>query len=99
MVIDDNNFEKIADILKNNNNFVIFTHSYPDGDAIGSSIAFYKLLLNLGKKADMVIDSEMPYQYDFLPILIKSLKIYPDCQLKTNMLHYFWIVQILKGLK
>lgn len=70
----DNNLEKIADIIKNNDNFVIFTHSYPDGDGIGSSIAFYKLLLNLGKKADMVCDSEIPYQYEFLPYINKVIK-------------------------
>ena len=67
----DDNLEKTADILKNNDNFVIFTHLYPDGDAIGSSLAFYKLLLNLGKKAEIVCDSEMPYQYSFLPYIKK----------------------------
>jgi bifunctional oligoribonuclease and PAP phosphatase NrnA len=70
----DDDFEKIADILKNNDSFVILTHSYPDGDGIGSSIAFYKLLLNLGKKAEIVCDSEMPYQYKYLPYINKVTK-------------------------
>jgi len=85
----DNNLEKIADILKNNDSFVIFTHSYPDGDAIGSSIAFYKLLLNLGKKAAMVCDSEMPYQYEFLPYINKVIKNISELLVKNKYIALF----------
>ena len=85
----DNNLEKIADILKNNDSFVIFTHSYPDGDAIGSSIAFYKLLLNMGKKADMVCDSEMPYQYEFLPYINKVIKNISALSVKNKYVALF----------
>ncbi|MHB1347018.1 MAG: DHH family phosphoesterase [Candidatus Humimicrobiaceae bacterium] len=85
----DNNFEKIANILKNNDYFVIFTHSYPDGDAIGSSIALYKLLLNIGKKADIVCDSEMPYQYDFLPYVSKIIKDLSDLSFKHEYVALF----------
>jgi len=85
----ENNLEKIADILKNKDNFVIFTHSYPDGDGIGSSIAFYKLLLNMGKKADMVCDSEMPYQYEFLPYANKVNKNISDSGVKNKFVAVF----------
>jgi len=80
----ENNLEKIAEILKNNDNFVIFTHSYPDGDGIGSSIAFYRLLLNMGKKAEMVCDSEMPYQYGFLPYINKVINNISDISFKNK---------------
>lgn len=60
------NLEKVAKFIKENQNFIIFTHLFPDGDGIGSLIAFYKLLINLGKEAYMVCKSELPYQYEFL---------------------------------
>jgi phosphoesterase RecJ-like protein len=99
LAIDDNNFEKISDILKNNDNFVIFTHSYPDGDAVGSSIAFYKLLLNMGKKADMVCDSEMPYQYNFLPYVNKVIKNLSGLSIKKKYVALFLDCADIKRIK
>ena len=37
-------FQTLADIITANQSFVITTHVNPDADAIGSEIAFYKLL-------------------------------------------------------
>lgn len=45
---------------------VILTHESPDGDAMGSSLAMYQALKNLGKKADVFIP-EYSKTYDFLP--------------------------------
>ena len=89
MAVINNIFKKIADILKNNDYFVIFTHSYPDGDGIGSSIAFYKLLINLGKKVDIVCDSEMPYQYGFLPYTDKVIKDLSKLSFKDKYIALF----------
>lgn len=83
------NLKKVADIINNNNNFVIFTHLYPDGDAIGSSIAFYKMLINLGKEACIVCDSEMPYQYQFLPYLNKVRKSLSDIFFENKYIALF----------
>ena len=44
-------FKKLADIIKSNQIFLITTHVNPDADAIGSEIAFHKLLSILGKKS------------------------------------------------
>ena len=95
----DNNLEKIADILKNNDYFVIFTHSYPDGDAIGSSIAFYKLLLQLGKKVDMVCDSEIPYQYEFLPYVNKIVRNISELSVKNKYIALFLDCADIKRIK
>jgi bifunctional oligoribonuclease and PAP phosphatase NrnA len=95
----DHNFEKIADILKNNDNFVVLTHSYPDGDGIGSSIAFYKLLLNLGKKVDMVCDSDMPYQYEFLPYINKVIKNLSELSFKNKYVALFLDCADIKRIK
>ena len=45
---------------------VILTHESPDGDAIGSSLAMYQALKQLGKDVDVVIP-EHPRTFDFLP--------------------------------
>lgn len=45
----------------------IFTHINTDGDAIGSSLALRKMLINMGKNADVFVDSTIPYHIQFLP--------------------------------
>lgn len=45
---------------------VILTHEMPDGDAVGSSLAVYNSLKQLGKTADLVIP-EYPKNFAFLP--------------------------------
>ena len=59
-------FTKLADIIKSNQSFLITTHVNPDADAIGSEIAFHKLLSVLGKKSTIVNHSETPYNLKFL---------------------------------
>jgi len=59
-------FKKLADIIKSNQNFLITTHVNPDADAIGSEIAFHKLLDVLGKKSRIINHSSTPYNIKFL---------------------------------
>ncbi|MDH3268458.1 MAG: bifunctional oligoribonuclease/PAP phosphatase NrnA [Ignavibacteria bacterium] len=59
-------FQKLADIIKNNNTFLITTHVNPDADAIGSESAFGKLLSMLGKKFKIINHSATPYNLQFL---------------------------------
>jgi len=58
---------EIAKIVRENDDFLVVTHIYPDGDAIGSLTACHKMLESLGKNSVMVCNSELPYQYKFLP--------------------------------
>jgi phosphoesterase RecJ-like protein len=60
------NFDKLADIIINNQSFLITTHVNPDADAIGSEIAFYKLTNLLGKKSRIINHSSTPYNLKFL---------------------------------
>jgi len=94
-----NNLQRVADIINANNDFVIFTHLYPDGDGIGSSIAFYKMIINLGKKACMICDSEMPYQYEFLPYLNKVLKDISEIPYKNKYISLFLDCSDIKRVK
>lgn len=58
--------DNILEEIKNANSIVILTHENPDGDAIGSSLAMYLALKQLGKNADIIIP-EYPRAYNFLP--------------------------------
>lgn len=46
---------------------VVITHIDPDGDAIGTQLAFGEYLKTLGKQCVLVRDSEIPGKYAFLP--------------------------------
>lgn len=58
--------DNIIEEISNAENIVILTHENPDGDAIGSSLALYNGLKQLGKNVDVVIP-EYSKTYKFLP--------------------------------
>lgn len=60
-------YGKLAKIIDNSNDFLIITHVFPDGDALGSITALHDLLLKLGKNSKMLCKGTLPYQYKFLP--------------------------------
>ncbi|MCL2859086.1 MAG: bifunctional oligoribonuclease/PAP phosphatase NrnA [Oscillospiraceae bacterium] len=47
---------------------VIVTHENPDGDAIGSSLAMYIMLKNIGKQVEVIIP-EIPKTFNYLPYI------------------------------
>ena len=53
-------------IIRRSDNFVIATHVYPDGDAIGSALALAQILRDLGKKVLVVNQHPVPQMYKFL---------------------------------
>jgi phosphoesterase RecJ-like protein len=63
-----NNFDEIRDIISSHDNFLIFTHDNPDGDALGSTCAMLNILLENGKKAKLLIPEKIPSKYlDLVP--------------------------------
>ena len=66
--------KKAADCVKKHKNFLITTHTNSEGDALGSELAFYRLLKAIGKKAVIVNDDNAPYEYNFLPGIDKIKK-------------------------
>lgn len=58
--------DSIKEVIKESENIVVFTHENPDGDAVGSSIAVYSVLSEMGKNVDLVIP-HFPKTYKFLP--------------------------------
>ncbi len=58
--------KKIGDIIKKQNSFLIVSHKNPDGDAVGSSLALYSLLGEMGKKVYVENPTDVPQLYMFL---------------------------------
>lgn len=58
--------DQIVEEIKKAKTIIVLTHENPDGDAIGSSLALYLSLKQLGKKVDVIIQ-QIPRTYRFLP--------------------------------
>ena len=65
----NNKLCEIADILKKYNNFVISSHVHLDGDALGSEMALYLMLRQLGKDVRVINQDKTPDIYQFLPCI------------------------------
>lgn len=59
--------ERVIACIKRNKRFLITSHTNLEGDALGSELAFYRLLKKLGKTATIINEDSLPYGYDFLP--------------------------------
>lgn len=67
---------KILEVIKKANNIAIMAHESPDGDAIGSVLAMYLALEQLGIKADPIVP-QYPKMFDILD-RINDFKKEPD---------------------
>tara|TARA_B100001758_G_C18380000_1_gene596662 strand:- start:817 stop:1794 length:978 start_codon:yes stop_codon:yes gene_type:complete len=54
-------------LLTSKNNVVIVSHQGPDGDSLGSTLAFYHYLNNLGVKSTPIVPDPFPDFYKWLP--------------------------------
>lgn len=59
---------------KKNKKFLVSSHTNLEGDALGSELAFYKLLRKLGKSVMIINEDSLPYGYDFFPLADKVIK-------------------------
>jgi len=59
--------EEIIRVIRQGERFLVVSHSRPDGDAVGSMLAFGQLLDQLGKRADLVTADRIPAVYRRLP--------------------------------
>lgn len=57
---------KIWNEIDKSNSVLLLTHEDPDGDAIGSVLAFYHFLTSINKTVDMVV-LKIPKLFNFLP--------------------------------
>ena len=72
---DSEKLEKIVDVLKSKNSFLITSHVNIDGDGVGSELALYLSLKKLKKKVEIVNQDKIPSILKFLPCS-KIIKIF-----------------------
>ncbi len=63
---------EVCKFLKENDNFLILTHSSPDGDTLGSAFALLMILQKLSKKAKVVCPDEIPGKYGYFTNLTEG---------------------------
>ena len=59
-------YEKIIELIKNNQTIVIISHSRPDADTIGSGLALYHFLKKMGKDVDYYCQDSLSYSLGYL---------------------------------
>ena len=59
---------EVLDAIAARHRFVVTSHTRPDGDAVGSTLACAQLLHALGKHADVVLHDGVPFIYRCLPL-------------------------------
>lgn len=56
---------KTARLLKRNNNFIILTHSSPDGDTLGAAFALFYALKMMNKRVSVLCPDKIPEKYRY----------------------------------
>ena len=59
-------FNDLKKYLDSHDNYLILTHKSPDGDTLGSAFALCGVLRDMGKKANIVNNENLPVRYNFL---------------------------------
>ena len=56
----------IGETLEQAESVLLFPHVHPDGDCMGSSVALCSCLRSMGKKADIIMEDDLPSHIGFL---------------------------------
>lgn len=64
---DPESTKRIIDGFERYSGFSILTHVSPDGDTLGSAVALYILLRDMGKEAEVICEEPVPHIYGYLP--------------------------------
>ncbi|MDE0298204.1 MAG: bifunctional oligoribonuclease/PAP phosphatase NrnA [Candidatus Poribacteria bacterium] len=60
-------YQAILDVFDQHHSFALSVHINPDGDAVGSELALYSFLRDLGKQVRVFNTDAVPDNYHFLP--------------------------------
>lgn len=75
MQISRNKIEELRGLLETPQRIVLLAHTNPDGDAVGSSLAWCEILQRHGHHVTCVVPNRYPYYLDFMPS-IDSMVVY-----------------------
>lgn len=67
MMLSKKNIARLNDLLSETKKIVIVTHANPDGDAMGSSLGLYHLLIQQKHKVQVIIPDASPAFLNWLP--------------------------------
>jgi len=59
--------DQVLKEIEQRNAFLLTSHARPDGDAIGSLLALYQTLKQIGKRARVIMSDAVPLIYNPLP--------------------------------
>ena len=71
------NFKELQQEFATPKKIVITTHLRPDADALGSSLAIYQLLINLGHEVHVITPTDYPDFLRWMPFE-KTVKVYTE---------------------
>jgi phosphoesterase RecJ-like protein len=70
---------KLAAWMREHDDFLVVSHTYPDGDAVGSMLAVTHILKHLGKRVVMYSATGIPEAYDWLefpvPVITRLIQL------------------------
>jgi len=66
-IISEDNIQKAKKLINKYDKIIIVTHTSPDGDALGSSLALYHFLTEYGKQVNVIVPNEFPAFLQWLP--------------------------------
>ena len=75
--------KKAVELIRKSKSFLISAHTNPEGDALGSELAFYWLVKKLGKEAVIVNEDNVPPECEFMPG-INNIRKYKNERQKFN---------------
>ncbi|MBQ7218079.1 MAG: DHH family phosphoesterase [Ruminococcus sp.] len=58
--------DEVAALLRENDDFKLLTHSYPDGDTLGGAFALAYALRKMGKRANVAVNGPVPSKFRYL---------------------------------
>ena len=103
-IIAEENIQKAKKLINKYDKIIIITHTSPDGDALGSSLALYHFLSEYGKQVNIIVPNEFPDFLKWMPgadqiiIADKNLSIATEL-LEVAELIFFLDFNVLKRIE
>ena len=67
MQFPEENIRALRELLQGRKNIVLLSHTNPDGDAIGSSLAWRDVMVQMGHTVTCIVPNKYPYFLDWMP--------------------------------